>query len=183
MSVPSRSIPSREAKRIAIVGPESCGKTQLAQELSRELHAPWVPEFARPWFAARQRTHYELDDIIAIARGQLALEAQLAQGAQWLVCDTSVLVCIIWAEVRFGFCPDELAVLWRPQDYALHLLLEPDLPWQADPLRENPIDRDVLFQRYESALQAQEIAVVRVSGLGEARLSCARAALAPILHG
>ncbi|QLG88940.1 ATP-binding protein [Chitinibacter bivalviorum] len=175
------SVTSLEAKRIAIVGPESCGKTQLAQELSRELHAPWVPEFARPWFAAQQRTHYDLDDIIAIARGQLALEAQLALGTQWLLCDTSVLVCIIWAEVRFGFCPEELASLWHPQDYALHLLLEPDLPWEADPLRENPIDRDVLFQRYESALQAKNTVFVRIAGHGKARLSCARAALASIL--
>lgn len=171
------------AKRIAIVGPESCGKTQLAQELSRELNAPWVPEFARPWFAAKQQTHYQLSDIIAIAHGQLALEAQLAQGAQWLLCDTTVLVCIIWAQVRFGCCPAELAALWRPQDYALHLLLAPDLPWQADPLRENPIDRDILFQRYESALQEQGVELVRISGLGDARLHCAKRALVPIVQG
>lgn len=159
--------------RIAIVGPESCGKTSLARELAQGLNAPWVPEFSRSWFAAQRRTTYSMDDIIAIAYGQLELENQLAAGAQWLVCDTSVLVCLIWAQVRFGECPPELAQLWRPQDYVLHLLTAADLPWQPDPLRENPLDREALFARYHAALMQQSVVPTLVHGLGSARLGCA----------
>lgn len=128
-----------------------------------------MPEFSRPWFAAQQRHSYSMDDIIAIAHGQLALEEQLAQGAQWLVCDTTVLVCIIWAQVRFGECPAALAKLWQPADYAIHLLTVPDLPWQDDPLRENPHDRAMLFELYRQALLEREIAPVLVQGHGRAR--------------
>lgn len=167
------------SRRIALVGPESSGKTTLARQLARELQAPWVPEFARPWFAASAATDYTLDDVVAIARGQLALEDELAAGADWLVCDTTALVCIIWAEVRFGCCPDMLRALWQPQQYAHHLLLLPDLPWQPDPLRENPLDRDALLLRYRAALDAAGVAYTPVSGLGDARLAAALAGLQP----
>ncbi|WP_028455921.1 AAA family ATPase [Chitinilyticum litopenaei] len=167
------------SRRIALVGPESCGKTTLARELAAELAAPWVPEFARSWFAARGSSDYTLDDIVAIARGQLALEDELASPG-WLVCDTNVLVCVIWAEVRFGQCPPELAMLWRPQDYALHLLLSPDLPWQPDPLRENPLDREQLFELYRQGLQIAGVPFAEVSGSGAQRLACAQAALASL---
>ncbi|WP_348943621.1 ATP-binding protein [Chitinibacter sp. FCG-7] len=164
-------------RKIAIVGPESCGKTSLARALARELQAPWVPEFSRPWFAAQRRTAYSMDDIIAIAHGQLALEQQLATGADWLVCDTSVLVCVIWAQVRFGECPAELAQLWRPQDYQLHLLTAADLPWQPDPLRENPLDRDALLTRYQTALEQTQAPFALVTGVGEARWQNAKQAV------
>ncbi len=167
-------------RRIAIVGPESCGKTSLARALAQQLSAPWVPEFSRSWFAAQQRNSYCLDDIIAIAHGQLALEEQLARDHDWLICDTTVLVCIIWAEVRFGHCPAELSALWRPQDYALHLLTAADLPWQADPLRENPIDRDALFERYAHALDAASVNPVIVQGIGAARIDGALAAFSQL---
>ncbi|WP_028450489.1 MULTISPECIES: AAA family ATPase [Chitinibacter] len=164
-------------RKIAIVGPESCGKTSLARALARTLHAPWVPEFSRPWFAAQRRTSYSMDDILAIAHGQLALEQQLASEAEWLVCDTSVLVCIIWAQVRFGECPAELRALWRPADYQLHLLTATDLPWQPDPLRENPLDRDALLVRYQTALEQAQVPFALVAGRGEARCQQAVAAL------
>lgn len=167
-------------RRIAIVGPESCGKTSLARSLAQRLSAPWVPEFSRSWFAAQQRTTYCLDDILAIAHGQLALEEQLARDHDWLICDTTVLVCIIWAQVRFGHCPAELSALWRPQDYALHLLTAADLPWQADPLRENPIDREALFERYAHALDAASVNPVIVQGIGTARIEGALAAISQL---
>jgi nicotinamide riboside kinase len=37
--------------KIAIVGPESSGKPTLARDLAAALHAPWVAEYVREYFA------------------------------------------------------------------------------------------------------------------------------------
>lgn len=63
--------------RISVVGPESSGKSTLSQALAQELHAPWVAEYVREYFAHKGSSDYELADIVAIARGQLAAEAAL----------------------------------------------------------------------------------------------------------
>jgi nicotinamide riboside kinase len=169
-------------RKLAIVGAESSGKTTLARELANVLHSPWLPEYARHYFAAKGDTHYGLDDVIAIAEGQRAGEAEPAlwQGADqgdWLVCDTNALVCKIWAEVRFGHCPLEIEAAWPAHDYALHILPTPDIAWQPDPLRENPHDRPALFARYQAALQASGAAFCIVSGSPTQRLAQVCAAL------
>ncbi|MDW5416387.1 ATP-binding protein [Iodobacter sp. CM08] len=161
--------------KIAIVGPESCGKSTLARDLAAALNAPWVAEYVREYFAAKGTNDYGLDDIIRIAQGQLA--AENAVPAPLLICDTTVLVCKIWAEVRYGHCPAELAALYQPQDYALHLLTRPDLPWEPDPLRENPDDRDYLFDLYEADLKASGANYVVVEGIRERRLAIAMKAV------
>ena len=72
--------------KIAIVGPESCGKTTLARALADALNAAgiaaaWVPEYARDYFATRPyRSTPEI--IEEVARGQLAAEQSLAGGVQ-----------------------------------------------------------------------------------------------------
>ncbi len=157
--------------KIAIVGPESCGKSTLAQDLADALNATWVAEYVREYFAKKGTSDYQLSDIIAIAQGQLKAEA--AHKAPLLICDTTALVCKIWAEVRYGHCPTELAALYRPQDYALHLLTRPDIPWEPDPLRENPNDRDYLFSLYEADLKASGANYRVVEGSRKKRLAMA----------
>jgi len=58
--------------------------------------------------------------------------------------------------------------------YDLFLLCKPDLPWEADPLRENPDDREELYQRYLKALQDMNANFFEISGLDfEQRLALA----------
>jgi len=136
-------IDKRMPWRIAIVGPESCGKSTLAAALAQRWQQQGqrvavVAEYARDYYAHRpyQPTPQH---ILAIARGQLAAEqAALAAGADILLCDTTVLTCRIWAEVAFGQAEPALLALNRPQDYTLTLLAAADLPWQPDPLRSHP---------------------------------------------
>ena len=165
--------------RISVVGPESSGKSTLSQALAQALHAPWVAEYVREYFTNKGSSDYELADIVAIARGQLAAEAAFAD-APLLICDTTALVCKIWAEVRYQHCPAELLALYQPQDYALHLLTRPDMPWEPDPLRENPNDRDALFDLYEADLKASGARYIIVSGKQAERLAVALAAVAEL---
>ena len=171
--------------RIAITGPESTGKTTLAAELARRLpHAAWVPEYARSYpVDLSVGGSYTLVDLEAIARGQLVAEDAVAATLPpdgWLVCDTDLLVILIWAEDRFGFCPEWLRrAALSPAAYAHRLLLLPDLLWEPDPLRTHPepAARWELLARYRAALSTAGLPFTEVSGKGEARVSAALQAL------
>ncbi len=170
--------------RIAITGPESSGKSALAEALAHRWRTAWVPEFARAYLPARpDPAAYTLADLEAIARGQLTGEARLAAtlapGAP-LFCDTDLLVVLIWAEVRFGQCPPWLrTAALDPRAYRLRLLLHPDLPWEPDPLREapDPAVRAELFERYRATLLAARLPFTEISGVGAARYEAAERAV------
>ena len=55
------------------------------------------------------------------------------------------------------------------RQYDLWLLCKPDLPWEPDPLRENPDDRERLFERYEELLDQLGKPYAVISGAGELR--------------
>lgn len=174
-----------ECPRIAIVGPESCGKSTLAADLAAALQrhgvaVAVVPEFARAYYASREYAPMPAD-VLAIARGQLAAEAALAGQAQLLLCDSTALTCRIWAEVAFGQAEPALLQLNRPQGYALTLLAAPDIPWQYDPLRSHPEQRDWLFDLYRSALDAATVDYLVVRGDREQRVAAVWPALRHLL--
>ena len=141
-------------QRIAITGPESSGKTTLARALAAHFGVPWVPEFAREYLEGLDRPYVE-DDLLRIAEGQLEAEQRIASGRPaMLVCDTDLLVVRIWSQEKFGRVDPRLEELVDGTEYHRTLLCRPDLPWEPDPLRENPHDRDRLFGLYEQELNA-----------------------------
>lgn len=141
-------------RRIAIVGPESSGKTTLAEALARELAVPLVPEAARAFLGGLGR-HYQEQDLLAIAREQAASEERLAEGhPSVLICDTDLITIRIWSEEKYGRCHPWIVEQTEERHYDLWLLCRPDMPWEPDPLRENPLDRDRLFGVYEAMLAA-----------------------------
>ena len=164
--------------KIGIVGPESCGKTTLAEDLADALSYPLVPEYSRLYFRHKSDKQYDMTDIINIAQGQLALEAHYP--FQSIVCDTHLLVCKIWAEVQFGYCPAWLTAHYVPNTYAMHFLTAPDIPWEPDPLRENPHNREWLFDLYEADLQQSQANYVVLSGNRTHRVKCALRTLAQL---
>ncbi len=157
-------------KKIALVGPESTGKTILAARLSDHYHEPWVREYAREYLQKLDRP-YVLDDLVNIAKGQLRQERRAGQAAdQYLFCDTNLLVIRIWAKDKFGCIPPEIESLWDPQEYDLHLLLYPDVPWEEDSFREDPARREALFSLYEEELELAQVSYAIIRGVGDERL-------------
>lgn len=157
--------------KIAIVGPESTGKTVLTEQLAARFHEPWVREYAREYLREHSGPT-TLGDLIAIAQGQLAQEARAAKAAdEFLFCDTNLLVIKIWAQDKFGEIPTEINHGWVPEDYFLHLLLYPDLKWEPDPLREDQHRRMELFEQYEQELEKSDASYAIIKGVGEQRLA------------
>lgn len=168
---------SRAAQLVKVVftGPESTGKTALAEALSNTLGIPWVPEFAR-YYVAHLGRPYERTDLTHIGRGQRAWEQWVAQRIPpILICDTDWTVLQIWEHYRYGKSPNGFWY-WRegygiPCLADLYFLCAPDFPWQPDPLREHPYEREELFTWYEQLLQTHAASYEILKGTLEKRLS------------
>jgi NadR type nicotinamide-nucleotide adenylyltransferase len=167
--------------KIATTGPESTGKTTLCQQLAQHYGTVWVPEFARGYLGSLGRAYVE-DDLLEIALGQARAESEALPFAQRLLfCDTDFVVLKIWSEHKYGHCHPRIEEMAQRPDHALHLLCAPDLPWAFDPLRENPLDRELLFGKYLAALRGLRKPFALVSGEGGGRLASAIRALGPLL--
>jgi NadR type nicotinamide-nucleotide adenylyltransferase len=160
--------------KVAITGPESTGKSTISEKLAQHYNTIWVPEYARSYVGNLEHA-YTLEDIEAIAAGQLALEQQLLPKANGIIfSDTDLLVLKIWSEHAFGHCPDWILQKLKQQDYNLYLLMGVDLPWEPDPQREHPHLRQFFYNWYKRELQALGVPFAEITGQQEARFDMAR---------
>lgn len=92
-------------KVLVLTGPESSGKSWLAEQLQARFGGRVVGEYVRH-FIDEQRRDTCYADIPAIARGQLAWEdAARAERPALLILDTHLLSNILWSRILFGACP------------------------------------------------------------------------------
>jgi NadR type nicotinamide-nucleotide adenylyltransferase len=155
--------------KIVLTGPESTGKTTLAQQLAGHFGTVWVPEFARSFLDGLGRP-YGQNDLLEMAQGQVAQEDNFLKKANGLlILDTSLEVLKIWSEFRYGHCHPWILEQWQKRRHDLYLLCRPDVPWVFDPLRENPDDREVLFEIYRKELAALGAEFFELAGLGDER--------------
>jgi len=162
-------------KRILILGPESTGKSTLAEKLAEHYSEPWVPEVAREYLEQLDRP-YGYDDLLQIGRQQMQLEDEMAAGAKnHLFCDTDLRVIQVWSQHRFGKVDPWVLEEITRRTYDLILLCAPDLPWQEDPLREHPEleMRQQFFDVYQQLAQASRFPWALISGDTAERLSTA----------
>lgn len=155
---------AKEVIKIAIVGPECTGKTDLSRFLANYFKAPWVPEMAREYLDALDRP-YEKSDLTRIAQAQIAEEDKLTKEAnEILICDTNLVIIKIWSEFKYGDCDQTILTAMNNRKYDLHLLTYVDIPWADDPLREHPDKREVLYEIYKRELQDTNTNFVEIKG-------------------
>ena len=160
-------------KRILILGPESTGKSTLAENLAKHFEEPWVPEVARGYLEKLDRP-YAYEDLLQIGKQQMRTEDEMAmQANNYLFCDTDLRVIQVWCQHRYGKVDPWVLEEIARRTYDLILLCAPDLPWQADPLREHPEleMRQQFFEIYQQLSQASGIPWMLVSGDTAKRLS------------
>ena len=68
-------------KKIVVIGPESTGKSTLCEQLAQHYHTTWCPEYAREYLTTNGLA-YTFEDLLAIAKGQVALE-EAAVKREW----------------------------------------------------------------------------------------------------
>lgn len=156
--------------RIALIGPESTAKSTLSESLAEHYKTVWVREYARNYLARLNRK-YTVDDIQAIAKEQLRQEQELiTQANRFIFVDTELILAKVWCEDLFNICPDWISENIIKNKYDLYLLTFPDIPWEEDPLRENPHRRDILFDWYEKELKKINANYIIIRGVDKYRL-------------
>lgn len=166
---------NKNTLRIVIIGPESTGKSTLCEELAQHYDAIWCPEFAREYLLT-YGTDYDYDDLLTIAKGQLAMEDEyqlMAENKQSLLfIDTDMYVMKVWCEFVFGKCHQWIIDRIVERKYDLYLLCHTDIPWEQDALREYPDleSREKLFHMYRDILLNQSVPWANISGTNEERL-------------
>ena len=169
-------------RRVRIVGPESTGKTTLAEALAARFDTVYVPEAARDLYA-RKGFQFDYDDVAEVAWAQLEAEEAAAHEAnRVLLCDTDALTTLVYARHYFGQVPRLLERLAEERQYDLTLLCHPDLPWQADPVRDSAEARVPLFDAFRQELGRRGVRYVDVLGTGDTRTAIAVRAVEAMLR-
>jgi len=167
--------------KIAVVGPESTGKSTIAQAIARHFNTVCVPEYARE-YCKNLHNEYTLQDEVNMYYGQIALEDTLIPLANnnILICDTTILTVKIWCDHLFGDTPKEVKDEIQQRQYDLYLLLDIDLPWEEDPLRDFPEQREHFMEVWKQELNQLNARYAIISGMGDERLKNALLAITNI---
>jgi NadR type nicotinamide-nucleotide adenylyltransferase len=163
--------------KIVVFGPESTGKTTLSKQLARHYNTVWVPEYAREYLL-RLNTPYSQNDVEQIAKGQIDYEdVMVDESKRILICDTNLVVIKVWMEFKYNACPKWIDEEISNRNYDLHILTAADIPYKDDPLREHPLQREELFEKYVELLDALKINYVVASGNYQQRMKIATDAI------
>ena len=159
--------------KIAITGPESTGKSTLAAALAQKFHTVYVPEFARIYLNDLNRAYNE-KDLLLIAQGQKSLEKEYLQRAKngILICDTEMYVMKVWSQHAYQRVHPWIENALQQQDYDYYFLMDIDIPWSPDPLREHPQPhmRAYFLNWYERLLTEDKVPFSILSGNADERL-------------
>jgi NadR type nicotinamide-nucleotide adenylyltransferase len=153
-------------RTVCVYGPESCGKTTLAQRLAEHYQTSWQPEFARDYLGNR---HCELDDMVPIAEGHLrARDICKRRANKLLFVDTDTFTTEIFSRYYYGMVPgrvSEIAALSENQN-DFYLLLTPEVPWVAETGRDiaDPALREAMYRRHLAALERHRKRYSIISG-------------------
>jgi nicotinamide riboside kinase len=177
------------ATRVAIVGAESTGKTELAEALAWRIEkhtglpCAAVPEHLRAWCERAGRTPRR-DEQAAIAAAQSAAIDAAAATHAVVVCDTTALMTAVYSRLLYDDASlIDAAVAWQ-RGCAITLLTALDLPWVADGLqRDGPHVREPVDRALRELLVGHRLPWAVVGGAGAARADSALDAVAPLLRG
>lgn len=155
--------------KIVLFGPESTGKTMLSSDLAKHYNTTWAAEYMREYLQKKWDDQQEIctpEDLLPIAEGQLKEERKAIQDTHKVVfCDTNLLQLKVYSEFYYdGYCPQEIINHTKTDHYDLYLLLDVDVPWVPDDLRDRPEHREELFKLFEKELKQNNKPYIVISG-------------------
>jgi NadR type nicotinamide-nucleotide adenylyltransferase len=164
---------SKKIFRVAIMGPESTGKTTLAKTLAKHYNTIWVPEYSRK-HVEKLHLPYTREDILLCARKQLESEQQaLMKATKLLFADTELINCSVWLKDVFNEEDDWIQTKISEYEYDLYLLMNYDLTFVHDPVRENPHRRKYFFEWYRREMEERKFKYRIIQGIGDTRMQMA----------
>ncbi|HAZ7574254.1 AAA family ATPase [Legionella sp. PATHC032] len=172
--------------KVAIIGPESSGKTTLTKILSSHYETTFVPEYARlylePILYERginvSKMNFTNNDFLHIIHGQQIFETIQGKNAvRILFSDTDPLLTTLWYRwIMKTPAPLEIVNLALTSSYDLYLVTKPDITWTEDCVRyeEMQSERQEFFNQTINLLEANNRPYHIISGSYENRVQQAQ---------
>ena len=164
------------AKRIAIVGSESSGKSTLTERLARHFGTTFAPEYARTYLetipaAELERLYapggFNTETMHHFIRGQAASVEAMARRCNRIVfSDTEAIVTLLYCRLFLGYVPDFVSEQVQRQRYDLYLLQSAHQDWAEEEQRIQPVLEDrVRFEKEcRAILEENEYPYLRLHG-------------------
>ena len=172
-------------KKIVLTGPESVGKSVLAEKLARHFNTNFLPEYGREYYESLM-PHFNEMGISHIAGGHLALEEKaLLLSNKILFLDTDLIVTQLWGEIYFNNCAEWIirANHQPSQQATLYLLLAPDVEWVDDGTRNYKEIREAHFLTIKKELEKRRLNYEIISGSYENRFARAVECVEKLMAG
>ncbi|TCC94595.1 ATPase [Pedobacter frigiditerrae] len=156
-------------KKICLYGPESTGKSTMAEKMAKLYNTEFVPEVARELIVNNDLTE---DDFLRIAVAQTQRVIEKTKTANKLLfCDTDVITTQIYAKHYLGYQLSELLEFEKLISYDQYFLLNTDVAWVADNLRDLGDRREEMYTLFEQELLKRNINYISIEGNYEQRES------------
>ena len=158
--------------KISIIGPESSGKSTLGVYLSRVLECSLTLEYAREYL--NNKNTYFFSDLRKISIKQHSYyNDKIKEGGNYLVSDTCLIDIEVWSEIKYKKVDKKILELSKKEVYDIYILCSPDIPWYRDKLRENPENRNLIFEHFKKKISSRKLNYHIVKGsLTERLMSC-----------
>ena len=159
------SVRSSLIRRVVLIGPESVGKSTLAEQLRKSIiRYPFLPEYGRPYEIFREPGYYknhEFEDIISVHAAHR--KALLPFSGPIFVEDTDELATAVWAEMLMGKrLPSVEKKINLPY---LYLLLDPSVPFISEETRYfNNEKRVEFFNKIKAKLDYLQASYTTIKG-------------------
>lgn len=163
-------------KRIAVMGPESVGKSTLTKDLANRFSTNFVEEYGRTVYE-NNGNRVGLEDFIPISKGRQDLEDWLIKHSNKMIfCDTEDLTT--WIFVKMYFPDRYLEVeehftecLSKKPKYDLYILLKPDCEAVQDGTRNFLDERWDHYREIKREMSDRNYPFVEIGGTWENRLT------------
>lgn len=140
-------------KKIVLTGPESSGKSWLCEKLAEHFGALWIPEYARIYLE-KNGSNYSYRDYMKMAQEHQLYQQEKLNDAKGLVfLDTDMLNYAVWSDVVYHKPTAWVEEQILKETDHLYLIVYPDLSWESDPIRQNPNNRMMLFDKHLNQIE------------------------------
>ena len=160
--------------KIALLGAESTGKSELAKQLAQYFRAQknsvqLIPEYLRSWCKAKRRTPRKEEQLdIAVEQ---ARQINNAFVCDVLIADTTALTVAVYSDLLFNDTSLYSVALAHQRSFDVALLMGLDLPWVEDGIQRDGLHmREPVDAALRAALNREGMAFQVVYGTGESRL-------------
>jgi nicotinamide riboside kinase len=153
---------TKAIKMVCFYGPESTGKSVMAERMAARYHTEFVPEVAREMITSNDFT---AEDIIKIGQAHYErIQQKLKTANRILFCDTDAITTQIYSKKYLGTIPPVLFKLEKKVTYDYYFLFDIDVPWVADGLRDLGDERQEMLTIFSDELKKRNIPFFLVRG-------------------